>query len=402
MTVTRPKEIHLEGMRGIAAIVVLVYHCVCTFFPTHGIAPLNPGDFSLKGSVLWGFMNGPSAVMFFFVLSGYVLTRRPMIAGDRTAIVEGVLKRWPRLVGPVLLAVLISYFTLVTGIDQKAAISNIVGYDWILKFSSAMDIVPNLLQALKEGTFLTFFRGDMSYVHNLWTMRFEFVGSFIAFGLALMLIELRARKGRAIFILGVALVLAHYSHNFYVPFVAGVAIAFLKPVDRDWNLAPLLTVLSIVLSIYLAGYVRNVSDTSGPYLPIRWLGAERLPDTYFYTVSAILLLLTVESNRGIKRLLSGPASRFLGRISFPVYLIHMVVVTSAGSVVFVLLETQGEAVRGLSAMAVVLWLSVIASIPFAAFNDRWVAFVNAVVSGKYRDRAAIDAVPVSQGAKAPA
>lgn len=399
---TRPKEIHLEGMRGIAAIVVLVYHCVCTFFPTHGIARLNPDDFSLKGSILWGFMNGPSAVMFFFVLSGYVLTRRPIVTGDRAAVVEGVLKRWPRLVGPVLLAVLISYLTLVTGIDQKSAIFNIVGYDWILKFSSAMDIVPNLLQALKEGTFLTFFRGDMSYVHNLWTMRFEFVGSFIAFGLALILIELRNQRAKAIFVLGVVLVLAHYSHNFYVPFVAGVAIAFLKPTDRDWNLGPILTTLSIILCIYLAGYVRNVSDTAGPYLPIRWLGAERLPDTYFYTISAVLLLLTVESSRGLKRFLSGPVSRFLGRISFPIYLIHMVVVTSAGAVVFVVLEAQGEIVRGLGAMTVVIWLSVIASIPFAAFNDRWVAFVNAIVSGKYGARVSTDAIPAAQGVKASA
>jgi hypothetical protein len=47
--------------------------------------------------------------------------------------------------------------------------------------------VPSFWDAFSQGAFYTFFRGDAYYDSSLWSMRYELIGSLLAFGLALML-----------------------------------------------------------------------------------------------------------------------------------------------------------------------------------------------------------------------
>jgi hypothetical protein len=90
------KGSHLEAMRGIAALIVVASHLVRAF-SSHQLSEI------WVGKPWFVFINGEAAVTFFFVLSGYVLTLRPLRSGDPLATVRGVIKRWPRLAGPVSL-----------------------------------------------------------------------------------------------------------------------------------------------------------------------------------------------------------------------------------------------------------------------------------------------------------
>lgn len=370
------REFHLEGMRGIAALIVVVFHCIWTFYPELGTLAAIAPHTGLKGTLIWGPINGGHAVTFFFVLSGYVLVRRPLVNSDRRALVEGAIKRWPRLVGPVLVAVLVVYAAAACGLDRKFLIHSITGSDWILRAGTASGLEPDLWRALKEGAFLTFFRGDKSYIGALWTMRFELIGSLVVFSLALALIETRHSLSRSIFLLLLATGAAHYASPYIVPFVAGVAIALFKPMDRDLRLGALGIGSCLAAAFYLSGYATHAD---GAYGFIKSLGGHNVPETYYHTVSAVLLILAVEAHPASKKALSGKIGRFLGRISFPIYLLHMIVVTSAGAIVMVVLENAGSPVRGVVATGVVLWISVLVSLPLAAFNDVWVGWVNAWV-----------------------
>jgi hypothetical protein len=64
----------LDGLRGVASLVVVAWHFVYAFLPQRiGIVPsFDPGS-GLVGSPVFALLNGPGAVMLFFVLSGYVL-----------------------------------------------------------------------------------------------------------------------------------------------------------------------------------------------------------------------------------------------------------------------------------------------------------------------------------------
>src|SRR5262249_3875095 len=171
------KDIALEAIRGGAALVVVVWHVCVGFFP-----------FSLngwwQGSPLNLFMNGQSAVQLFFVLSAYVLTRRYFESGNNCILLKGAVKRWPRLMRPVLLVVLASYMLFKLDLYQFGQAAAAVGSPLLIKFLSAYDTKPeiHLWGALLQVSFFTFFAGEHFYDTPLWTMHPEFVGSFIAFG----------------------------------------------------------------------------------------------------------------------------------------------------------------------------------------------------------------------------
>lgn len=89
------KELPLEAIRGIAALVVVIWHVCFGFFPD--ITGIYHTSHSLQGNPLFVFMNGPAAVQLFFVLSAYVLTRRYFEIGDNRLLLRGALKPGPVL-----------------------------------------------------------------------------------------------------------------------------------------------------------------------------------------------------------------------------------------------------------------------------------------------------------------
>jgi peptidoglycan/LPS O-acetylase OafA/YrhL len=94
-----------ETLRGIAACAVVLAHLLMTA-RFQGLPAEMIG--SAIRTPLAILINGPGAVIFFFTLSGYVLTLRAIETSDAGLVVRGAIKRWPRLAGPVLLSTLFS------------------------------------------------------------------------------------------------------------------------------------------------------------------------------------------------------------------------------------------------------------------------------------------------------
>src|SRR5215472_9950911 len=104
------KLVQLEALRGVAAFVVVVWHFLWAFDPARiGIVDGFDPSAALLGSVSFASIDGPAAVVLFFVLSGFVLPLGVFRGGGTTLVVRAAAKRWLRLVCPVLLAVLFSY-----------------------------------------------------------------------------------------------------------------------------------------------------------------------------------------------------------------------------------------------------------------------------------------------------
>jgi peptidoglycan/LPS O-acetylase OafA/YrhL len=163
------------------------------------------------------------------VLSGYVLTRHYFQTRDDLSIARGVVKRWPRMAVPVIAAVLMSWALFALDLYRFTNVAPITGSDWLYKFAFAYQtpFVPDFWEALMQGAFLTFFRGDSHYDSSLWTMRIELIGSYVAFGLALVLVRLSAASlWVAIFLVIVVVLLCNYANSNLVAFPIGVALAF--------------------------------------------------------------------------------------------------------------------------------------------------------------------------------
>ena len=357
------KNIPLEAIRGIAALIVVVWHICFGFFPSLiGLFSQN-AEQSWQGSPLFVFMNGPAAVALFFVLSGYVLSRRYFESGDNRILLRGAVKRWPRLMGPVLLVVLASYLLFKLDLYRFEQAGAISGSPWLVKFAFAYDSKPPILlwDAFRQGTFLTFFRGDFYYDSSIWTMHPEFIGSFIAFGLAPILFE--GRKSSLLLTIGlilIATILARQAN--LAAFPIGVGLAALIP--RGMTIPGSLACPALLIALYLIGF----SGTPiGIYALFNSFLASHSSD--LHVVGAATLIAVIETFPPIRKGLSGRVSQFLGDLSFPIYLVHVLVICSIGSAVYLW-------AGGFSAAITVFVFSVLASLPVIAFGKWWLKHVN--------------------------
>ena len=255
---------------------------------------------AINTSVFFGFIHGSAAVAFFFALSGFVLTRHFFVSGDPSQIFLGALKRWPRLALPVLITVLISWFLFRHNLYFVQETASITQSPWLAKFASAYEtpFQVDFLDALKQGLYRTFFRGDFYYDSSLWTMRYEFIGSFAAFGLALIVHPTRS-KLLQVYVIAIAIALCHFINPWYAAFPVGVALAALLPRHNESFRLPL-TVGMVVLAMYLAGYSEGVRHIEGgAFQPLNWLVPSFIPVVYVNIVGAAALLLAVETSTGL-------------------------------------------------------------------------------------------------------
>ena len=132
------KLVPLEGLRGIAAAIVVLYHLVLGFTQKGvGVVPHGHGPFDVMLQFVLGMLNGGAAVAVFFVLSGFILSLP--FARDRrfSRVLAALLKRWPRLAGLTVIACLFAWAMISwSGHDYKDA-AHVIGAGWMRTHGNA-------------------------------------------------------------------------------------------------------------------------------------------------------------------------------------------------------------------------------------------------------------------------
>ncbi len=310
---------------------------------------------------MW-MINGTASVGFFFVLSGYVLTIRPFQIPSASYLAGATVKRLPRLMLPAAVTILAGYIILRFALNYNVEASAFTGSQWLRDFGNAYHPVgfePSLASAFTE-CITVFFKGySFHYNSNLWTMKPELFGSLLVFAIAgaLMLKVPRSIK-HAVFI--VALVGCYFAVNKLFPFVAGAYIAFsfgtgAKPWRNAW-----------------IGYAAIIASLLC-FSAFSWAD--------IHTVGAALLIVALISTPSAARHLSGRVGLWLGRFSFPIYLVHMLVLVSASSYAFTkTMEIGGNHTTAViaSALATILVTTAFA-IPLVFLDAWWVRLLNRLV-----------------------
>ncbi|SOC87424.1 Peptidoglycan/LPS O-acetylase OafA/YrhL, contains acyltransferase and SGNH-hydrolase domains [Curtobacterium sp. 314Chir4.1] len=300
----------LDGLRGVAAAVVLVHHAllvVPTLSAGNNGEPIPANRAWLVDSPLHVFWAGGEAVFVFFVLSGFVLTLPAL--RRRQDWVAYYPSRLLRLYVPVIASVALAlvWFLLVPRVPSPGASG------WLLRH----------VEPLTAGGLV----GDLTLLSPtrlnspLWSLTWE-----VAFSLLLPLFVLIAKATHRVWWVTAlaALLLSGLGRQFhedwlmYLPmFLLGSALA------AGWERIPeirrgtgwVLAVLA-VLGITFEWWVPR--SMVGIHVPI------------VVVASAGLIVLLCGKWLPAERLMLGRVPRTLGRLSFSLYLVHEPITVSVG------------------------------------------------------------------------
>jgi peptidoglycan/LPS O-acetylase OafA/YrhL len=376
----------LEAVRGIASLIVLGHHCLLGFAPVlHGLVD-QPQPWSLFGTPLFAFVNGTGAVVVFFVLSGFVLTYRAIERRDKSLLWIGAIKRWPRLVLPVLIVNVVAGLLAASQLYFNGAASEQLHSTWLGWFyrGNSYSWPPDIIAAaVYEGTVGTFLFGSFYFNSNLWTMYYELFGSMLVFGLAYLFLQLKI--GGFVIVALIACAAAIYVTPFSLCFAVGVGLAIVRCralewgwMRKPWGAAPV-AFLS-VLAILLFGYHEHVL---GP-APMRFYGflaplGERFPyglQTVLHTIGAVIVLLLAVKYRACLR---GPWAELVGRLSFPIYLLQIPLICSLGASVWLVLSpVLGAATASVVSILVTITVTVAAALPLARLDVAWLGVLHRI------------------------
>jgi peptidoglycan/LPS O-acetylase OafA/YrhL len=293
----------MDGLRGWAALSVVIFH-----FTWEAFGRSRPEFRELLPSIVG---NGRLAVVIFFTLSGYVLTIRRWRRVDNPPYLIGVTRRYVRLTIPILAASLLMLALMSLGLTPTRDAAQIAP-GW---FNELANFTPSLLGAIDFALVRTYWSTDAPLYHPfLWTMIVELWGSVIVFAISQSPRWLREPY--------TALLLCCVFFLWVFPFVTcfflGATLALMqrdglifgKPPGRTESmLATLIFAVALVI-----GGIYNVS----PYT----LGPTRLDQFGPTAAIGFILVVTAIRSTPITVFLMTPFSQMLGRLSFPLYLMH--------------------------------------------------------------------------------
>jgi peptidoglycan/LPS O-acetylase OafA/YrhL len=369
------RDVPLEALRGIAAIVVVAWHFTLSFFPTM----VDAAHCTLCETPLFAFMHGTAAVGVFFALSGYVLTRRYFETGERRILVIGALKRWFRLFLPVFLSVILSWLLFATNSYSYEKAGMLSRSGWLVSFGYAMrtPFDPTFWMALKDGFTEAFYHDEQSLNPILWTIHLELIGSFTAFAFAALIGHLRNYRWLVFVTSAIVMVPIHFIDPALAPFVPGCLLAFYSPKHNSVNLP--VALIMIAVGLCCIGYREPVGFYSMFNFP-GFMNSDTQVN-YNSTIGAILIMIALIGCAPIRKALSGRIAQVLGRLSFPIYLVHMILICSVGSMVYAAVYKDGNEMQAaLAAAAALIPAILIIAGLFAVIDVKWIAFVN----GKFR------------------
>jgi len=390
------KLVPLEGLRGIAAAVVVLYHLVLGFTKKGvGVVPHGHGGWDAVAQFGLGMLNGGAAVAVFFVLSGFILSLP--FSRDRSfvRVAVAMLKRWPRLAMLTTIACLIAWALIWVSQDNYKAAAHVIGTGWMATHGNspiAGHRDMGWFAALREGLYKVFLFGDVRFDSPLWTMRIELFGSFAIFLAAPLLFAIRSWAVR-LSLIGLVMVWAGgtYPITYISDFLVGVVIAMLFAEDRMPNLRNWQAAILGLLAIYLFSFTYEQKLLI--HAPIKAILPAGDTGHFVWDGSAALMIFVLLGNPFLRRVFSKTWAVWLGLLSFPIYLLHGPIMLSAGASSFNgAMMVFGKTNSALVAAAVSVVLTLVCAVPLVWVDKTWTRVLGRVTKPMLKARSGLTPV----------
>ncbi|EER28782.1 hypothetical protein D8B26_000936 [Coccidioides posadasii str. Silveira] len=330
----------IDGLRGVASFVVVTGHLCTAFVPyLHSPALSENGPMSLwQLPILRLCVGGRGAVAVFFIITGFVNSINPVKNARNnntqvalTNLARSSFTRSGRLVIPTSIATIIGWFLCQVGAFKLAKRADA---GWIMNGGHDPDPLGESLVKLFRSLTIYWSSGGGEYDATNWTLVYFLQGSFRVYLALLAMTLVTARFWRIItaFLYAYAWITGDYlvGINLY----AGILLAQLQ-VDygsRATNILPkVVPSILMILGLFFwsfpqenphwAPWSKIMRDSFVAVTPL-------YTDTSRYCVSVgiTLLMLGIFFSKNARKFFTSPVLNFLGRVSFPVYLLHNTII----------------------------------------------------------------------------
>lgn len=339
LPVARQRMDYLDGLRGWGALMVLMSHLVANCLATQ--APylayradifrvdLTQGHWASigVGLLLRLASDGHLAVMIFFTLSGFALSINQLNSRDRNLSLAAA-ARYFRLMLPILAASLLAYAFMAAGLLRNLAAAEALGRpeSWL---THSFRAEPSLLGALRFALWDVFFdyQAQASYNSSLWTMPIEMLGSMAIYGY----LGVYRAAGRVYWrVLGLLTLVLYVLQPELACFFVGLMLAEAVSGRTGGAAAPRQATTSLrrfaPLTVFALAFAASVFLRGNNWLT---------------SLLAACIVLGVVHSKLLRGFFSNGLSTFLGRISFPLYLVHIVFVCSWSAYLLMVLPRIG-------------------------------------------------------------
>jgi peptidoglycan/LPS O-acetylase OafA/YrhL len=325
------KVAYLDGIRGVAAFLVFFHHFLLVFFSAFysfdvHATNLNGWDVRYGQSVFSVLSNGHFFVCIFFVLSGFVLSRKYYQSNDLTVVLSGAHRRFLRLYIPVASTIIISFLMLKAGFFYNVPVSSLRHSEWW--FGTQWNIPQPLLQLWICLKYTALFQGDSSFDTSLWTMSIEFFGSFFVFGF----LAFTHNTNRKLFVLFLILLYFKFTEQPNMAnFVFGISLNYLEKLAPKFsrNVVNITVIILVLAGLFLGSYPS--SNYHGGTIFEKFTPFFLKYSRWYHSIGAFCIVAAVMLSPFLQKLFSLKPVRFLGHISFSLYLLHPLVLGSFSS-----------------------------------------------------------------------
>ncbi len=350
---------YLDGLRGFAAFIVYWHHHQLWAHDAISGSAIFENAFGYNGRYYFAslhgvrtfFTGGHWAVSVFFVISGYVLSSKPLMlihAGDYVKLgdnlASALFRRWLRLHIPVICTTFLYLtswhaFGLWTDSEHQSNYRDEL-WKWYAEF--------------KNFSFVFNSGGDpiFSYDVHVWSIPIEFRGSIVIYT-SLLAFSRCTRNARLWCEVGLIFYFMYIADGWFCSaFVTGMLLCDLDLLAANNDLPRFFSKLEpfkelifyhlFIISIYLGGVPSHSSDiqvlkTSRGWYYLSFLKPQAVLDyKWFYLFWAATFLVASTSRISwLKSFFETRFNQYLGRISFAFYLVHGPVLRILGDRLYV-------------------------------------------------------------------
>ena len=301
----------LQSLRGIAAVTVMISHCLVGYGPSPLLTRIS------------GVFNGRAAVVIFFVLSGYVLTRSLQRSRfNRSSVLRFYARRIFRLYPAIWVA-------------SALGLAYLFALHWQIPPDRPGPVIQHSFRLDRFDTLhiVASFAGMTTFIiPQLWTIFVEIVSSIAIPGIAFAALY---HRHWFVWLLGLALLVSFLVPNTYyhvtlylVDFVVGVGLAVFGLVVGLFRNAPARSLVCIGL----------IALACMQFLPLDYWSP--LANLLEMAVAASIIGTLVGASERVY-LLRSRFLRFLGDISYSIYLLHFLVLCTVIKALTLLQQALG-------------------------------------------------------------